>query len=133
MQKLQTDFKLSLENFCFTLTYDAPARYLINIELAAGQQLTDPVAFLRQFDATLQELHTMYALKRRDQVKPPHLRILAPGSFEQVRQRMVQNGAVESQLKMPHVTEDREFLAGVTVSQEINGEVIQPVQASESR
>ncbi len=130
MQKLQKEFNLTLENFCFTLTYDAPAQYLINIELAANQQLTDPVAFLRQFDATLKQLHTMYALKRRDQVKPPHLRILAPGSFEQVRQRMIQKGAVESQLKMPHVTEDREFLAGTTVTQEVNGDVIAPVQTS---
>ncbi|MEO0373809.1 MAG: GH3 auxin-responsive promoter family protein [Cyanobacteria bacterium P01_A01_bin.17] len=133
MQKLQRDFDLRLENFCFTLTYDAPAQYLINIELAAGQQLTDPVAFLGAFDATLKELHTMYALKRRDQVQPPHLRILAPGSFEQVRQRMIQNGAVASQLKMPHVTEDREFLAGITVTQEIHGSRLEPVQASESR
>ncbi|PZD72020.1 hypothetical protein C1752_03947 [Acaryochloris thomasi RCC1774] len=133
MQKLQSDFNLQLENFCFTLTYDAPAQYLINIELASGETLTDPVAFLGAFDATLKELHTMYALKRRDQVRPPHLRILAAGSFEQVRQRMVQNGAAESQLKMPHVTEDREFLAGVTVAQEVDGSRIQPVQAADSR
>lgn len=131
MDKLQTAFDVTLENFCFTLTRDVPARYLVNIELAPDQHLDDPAAFLRQFDATLKELHTMYALKRRDQVKPPHLQILAPGSFEQVRQRLVQQGAVEAQLKMPHVTEDRDFLAGVAIAQVIKGDVIDPVAVSE--
>lgn len=130
MQKLQKDFELSLVNFCFTLTEEVPARYLVNIELDPDHGLTDPAAFLRQFDATLQELHTMYAIKRRDQVQPPHLRILAPGSFEQVRQRMIQDGAIEAQLKIPHVTEDRQFLAGLEIIEEINGELIELVQQS---
>jgi hypothetical protein len=131
MQQLQASFNLCLEDFCFTLTHDIPARYLVNIELAHSHSLSDPSAFLRQFDVTLQELHTMYAIKRRDQVRPPHLRILAPGSFEIVRRRLIAEGAIEAQLKMPHVTEDRQFLVGVTIAQEVNGDLACSAQQTE--
>jgi hypothetical protein len=47
------------------------------------------------------------------------LRILAPGSFEQVRQRMIQRGAAETQIKFPLVSEDRTLLADLSVEQEI--------------
>ncbi len=120
MQLLQQDFNLPLENFCITLSdQEVPPHYLVNIELPVGQQLANPQAFLRQFDQRLKEIHVSYEVKRRDQVPPPRLRILASGSFDTIRQRLLQRGIPEAQLKFPHINEDRHFLAGLVVEQEV--------------
>jgi hypothetical protein len=120
MQALQREFQAPVEDFCITLSkYDFPAHYLVNIELAEGQKLSDPQAFLVRFDSKLKEINTYYEVRRRDQVPPPRLRILAPGSFVIVRQRQLQRGIPDPQLKFPHISEDRDFLAGLIVEQEI--------------
>lgn len=120
MQTLQREFNVALENFCITLSEDSiPAHYQVNVELAMGSQLEDPSAFLQKFDDTLKQIHTSYAFKRRDQVPSPRLRILAPGSFETVRQRLIQRGATESQIKFPLVSENRTLLADLPIEQEV--------------
>jgi len=120
MQQLQREFQLSLEDFCLTLSeHEVPAHYLVNIELTPGHTLANPQAFLERFDTRLKEIHTSYANKRTDQVPAPRLRILALGSFATLRQRLMQRGITDSQLKLPHITEDRQFLAGLTVEQEV--------------
>jgi hypothetical protein len=120
MQTLQQEFNLLLEDFCITLCDDViPAYYLVNIELAPGKSLDNPEKFLARFDRQLQAIHTSYAVKRRDQVPPPRLRILAPGSFAIVRQRQLDRGIPDSQLKFPHISEDRNFLAGLQVEREV--------------
>ncbi|MBD2103867.1 GH3 auxin-responsive promoter family protein [Leptolyngbya sp. FACHB-261] len=120
MQALQQEFGILLEDFCITLSEDeVPAHYLVNIELAAGHSLSNPQAFLASFDRKLQEANIHYAINRPTQVPPPRLRILAPGSFVTLRQREVQRGIFDSQLKFPHLSEDRQFLAGLAVEQEV--------------
>lgn len=120
MQALQQEFGLPLEDFCITLSENEfPAHYLVNIELAPNSGISNPQAFLASFDQKLKQINVYYAAKRRDQVPPPRLRILAPGSFAIVRQRQLQRGIPDSQLKFPHISEDRSFLAGLTVEQEV--------------
>lgn len=120
MQILQQAFNISLEYFCITLSKDAiPPHYLVNIELAPGSTLPDPEKFLQKFDETLKEVHAFYAIKRRDQIPLPRLRILKPGSFEQLRKQLIQRGMAESQIKFPHVTEDRDLLAELAIEQEV--------------
>jgi hypothetical protein len=120
MQALQQEFGLPLEDFCITLSeQEIPAHYLVNIELVPGHTLTNPQAFLASFDRKLQEIHTSYELKRRDQVPAPRLRILARGSFAILRQRQLERGIPDSQLKFPHISEDRQLLAGLVVQQEV--------------
>ncbi|MEP0755118.1 GH3 auxin-responsive promoter family protein [Trichocoleus sp. Lan] len=120
MQSLQQEFGLPLEDFCITLSENEfPAHYLVNIELVNGHILSDRLAFLASFDRKLKETNVYYQSKRKDQVPPPRLRILAPGSFAKVRQRQVERGIPDSQLKFPHISEDRNFLAGLEVEQEV--------------
>lgn len=120
MQRLQQEFNLSLENFCITLSeHEIPAHYLVNIELSPGQTLNSPQEFLMKFDRTLKEIHRSYADKRPNQVPNPRLRILEAGSFAIIRQRLLERGIPESQLKFPHISEDRTFLAGLVVEQEV--------------
>ncbi|MBD2740142.1 GH3 auxin-responsive promoter family protein [Coleofasciculus sp. FACHB-1120] len=120
MQSLQQEFGLPLEDFCITLSENEfPAHYLVNIELVSGHSLSDRLAFLASFDRKLKETNVYYQSKRKDQVPPPRLRILAAGSFAKVRQRQVERGIPDSQLKFPHISEDRNFLAGLEVEQEV--------------
>lgn len=120
MQALQQEFNLHLEDFCITLSdNDFPARYLANIELAPGYTLEKPQAFLARFDRRLQEVNTHYEISRRDPIPPPRLRILSSGSFAILRQRQLQKGIPDSQLKFPHISEDRNFLTGLPVQQEV--------------
>ncbi|MFB6276224.1 MAG: GH3 auxin-responsive promoter family protein [Halothece sp.] len=120
MQQLQQEFNLSLESFCITLSDDqTPPAYLVNIELSPDSSLPYPQQFLKQFDRRLKAIHASYEVKRRDQVPPPRLRILAPGSFAQLHQRLMEKGMPEHHLKFPHISEDRAFLADLTVEQEV--------------
>jgi hypothetical protein len=120
MQSLQQEFKVLLEDFCITLSdNDFPARYLVNIELAPNANLNKPQEFLASFDCKLQEANTHYEISRRDPIPPPHLRILESGSFAILRQRQLQKGIPDSQLKFPHISEDREFLSGLVVEEEV--------------
>jgi GH3 auxin-responsive promoter len=120
MQALQQEFSLRLEDFCITLSdREFPARYIVNVELAAGETLENPVRFLERFEHWMGEFNNPYATVRKSQVPPPFLRILAPGSFAQVRQRQVDRGMFDSQLKFPHISEDRSFLADFRVVQEV--------------
>jgi GH3 auxin-responsive promoter len=120
MQALRQEFNLSLEDFCITLSErELPAHYVVNIELSPGQVLGNPQAFLKRFEYWMGEFNNPYATVRLGQVPPPTLRILATGSFAQVRQRQVDRGMFDSQLKFPHISEDRSFLADFGVLQEV--------------
>lgn len=120
MQLLQQEFGSILDDFCLTLSErDIPAQYILNIELVANRQLHDSQHFLRRFDDLLQQVNPNYATKRADVVPPPCLHILAPGSFAIVRQRQLDKGMPDSQLKYPHISEDRTLVAGLDVREVI--------------
>lgn len=121
MGELTQEFGLLLRDFCITLSEkDCPPNYLVNIELAAGDRLNNPESFLRQFDEKLKIINFYYGLKRSlEVIPPPRLRILASGSFEIICQREVERGMPEFKLKYPHVSEYRNFLAGLTVLKEV--------------
>lgn len=120
MQQLQQAFELKLENFCVTLSDDlVRPHYWVNVEIAEGYGLDRPQEFLRQFDVYLRNLHFSYAAKRDDQIPDPQLRILEPGSFDQLRQRLVSRGVSEGQIKFPLVSDDRALLADLPIQVEV--------------
>jgi hypothetical protein len=122
VQALQQEFNVRLEDFCITLSEtECPARYVVNVELALGQTLDNPSEFLKRFEYWMGEFNHLYVRARQGQVPPPALRVLAPGSFARVRQRQVDRGMFDSQLKFPHISEDRGFLADFGVLQEVVG------------
>ncbi|MGB7441728.1 MAG: GH3 auxin-responsive promoter family protein [Coleofasciculaceae cyanobacterium] len=120
VQALQKEFDLPLEDFCITLSESVvKSSYVLNIELLPGQKLEDPQAFLASFEEKLKQANKSYALKRPDNYIPsPRLRILKPGSFAILRQRQLEKGVPDSQLKFPHISNDRSFLEGLKVEQE---------------
>lgn len=120
IQQLQREFDLHLDDFCVTLSdQEFPARYLVNIELASGQRLEQPLAFIQRFEYWMREFNNPYGTVRDGQVPSPRLRILAPGSFAKVRQRQVARGMFDSQLKIPHISEDRSLLSDLPLLQEV--------------
>jgi hypothetical protein len=121
MQQLQQEFGVSLDDFCITLSVDGnPARYLVNVELASGSTLANPIGLLTRFDELMGLSNDPYKTARRSDVPPPQLRILAAGSFAQVRQQRVDRGMFDSQLKIPHISEDRRYLAELEVVQVVD-------------
>lgn len=120
MQALQQEFGIQLEDFCLTLSaHEFPSPYLVNIELAAGQTLTNPQSFLNRFDDWMSAVNNPYGMARLAQVPAPRLRMLKAGSFAKVRQRQVERGMSDSQIKFPHISEDRQFLTGIEVDREV--------------
>jgi hypothetical protein len=121
LQQLQQEFDLPLANYCITLSEnEIPPHYLLNIELLPDRPLNNPEKFLAEFDLKMQQANVSYEDKRRNNIlPPPRLRILAPGSFATVRQRLLQRGIPDSHLKIPHINEDRKFLAGLDIEQEV--------------
>lgn len=120
MQTLQKDFQLSLENFCVTLSSEGfPPPYVLNLELSPHRQLKDPQRFLKAFDSQLQTLNTCYQVERQSTVPAPILRILAPGSFAELSQRLVAKGMPESQVKILNLNPDRQYLQGLQIEQEV--------------
>ncbi len=121
MQRLQQEFGVHFEDFCITLSaHENPSRYLVNVELANAQVLQSPVTFLVQFDQLMGEYNNHYQFLRGSEVPPPQLRILAAGSFAQVRQRQIDRGMFDSQMKIPHISEDRQYLSGLCVEQSVD-------------
>jgi GH3 auxin-responsive promoter len=121
MQALQQEFNLKLEDFCLTLSENEfPSHYCVNIELPPQAVLGNPQDFLARFDYWLGEFNNPYATVRSSQVPPPRLRVLAPGSFAIVRHRQLRRGTSDSQLKIPHIHEDRRFLEGLKVLEEFH-------------
>jgi len=117
---LQAEFNLRLEDFCITLSdEEIPSGYVVNIELAKGETLIQPERFLERFEYWMATFNEPYGTVRQSQVPPPRLRILRSGSFTQVRQRQVQRGMFDSQLKLLHINTDRSLLADLPIEQEI--------------
>lgn len=121
MQRLQTEFNLTLEDFCLTLSeQETPAHYILNIELSADETLPNLAQLRQRFDEILQEVNPRYGEKRQDLVPPPQLHLLASGSFNIVRKRQLERGVPDSQLKFPHISEDRTLVAGLTILERVS-------------
>ncbi|PSO50245.1 MAG: GH3 auxin-responsive promoter [Cyanobacteria bacterium SW_9_44_58] len=115
IQQLQTELRFTLEDFCITLSeQETPAPYILNIE-ASNAPLPNLLTLLQRFDERLKEVNPRYGAKRQDLVPPPQLQLLAPGSFKVVRERQREKGMPDSQLKFPHISEDRSLIAGLIV------------------
>ena len=116
MQQLQAEFNLILEDFCLTLSEaETPAHYIVNVELTPQENVPNWQQFLRRFDEILKEINPRYGAKREDLVPPPRLHLLASGSFQMVRKRQLEKGVPDSQLKFPHISEDRSLVAGLEI------------------
>lgn len=122
MRRLQQEFCLTVHDFFVTLSEkEFPPHYLLNIELPSEVHMTeaDLKVFLDRFDECLKAVNPRYGDKRQGDIPPPRLRLLERGSFDVVRKRQIDRGIPDSQLKFPHISEDRQLFAGLTVEKEV--------------
>ncbi|NJN23427.1 MAG: GH3 auxin-responsive promoter family protein [Acaryochloridaceae cyanobacterium RL_2_7] len=118
MSRLEKQYDVKIINFCITLTDEIPPRYVVNVELARGDRLQSPQSFIQRYEQFLTEVHNIYGVKRKDQLKPPILRILHPGTFQRLQEQMVQKGVGEAQIKLPKISNDRQLFAESAVMEE---------------
>ena len=110
----------AIRHFAAVPVFGSPPRYAFFLEL--GEAIGD--ARLRQFaarlDRALCEANVEYEAKRESlRLGGPLLRIVAPGTFDAYRQERVSGGAPEAQVKVPHLSPDRDFGRQFTVIREI--------------
>jgi hypothetical protein len=110
----------AIRHFAAVPVFGSPPRYAFFLEL--GHQIAD--AQLQQLaarlDRALCEENVEYETKRESlRLGSPLLRIVAPGTFDAYRQERVSGGAPEAQVKVPHLSPDRDFGRQFTVIHEI--------------
>jgi hypothetical protein len=109
-----------IKHFSAVPVFGSPPRYAFFLEL--GQEMSDEQLqrMAARLDHALCEENVEYETKRESlRLGGPLLRIVAPGTFDAYRQERVSNGAPEAQVKVPHLTPDREFGRQFTVIREI--------------
>jgi hypothetical protein len=109
-----------IKHFSAVPVFGSPPRYAFFVEL--GQPMSDEQLqqLAARLDRALCEENVEYETKRESlRLGGPLLRIVAPGTFDAYRQERVSSGAPEAQVKVPHLTPDREFGRQFTVIREI--------------
>jgi hypothetical protein len=110
----------AIRHFAAVPVFGSPPRYAFFLEL--GQAMSDEQLqrLAARLDRALCEENVEYETKRESlRLGAPLLRIVAPGTFDAYRQERVSGGAPEAQVKVPHLTPDREFGRQFTVIREI--------------
>ena len=122
MEQVAARCSIPLVNFCVTLTDDCfPPAYAFNIELQAdASPHTDLPGLLTEFEQALQNANQTYKMERQHAIPPPRLRVLAAGSFERLKQKLMDGGMPEYQLKILNLTDRRNYLDGLSVEQELH-------------
>jgi hypothetical protein len=106
---------LTLEGFTLAPAAQGFPRYVLLVEPGAPGLEADRSAFRAApaiLDAELQARNIEYGAKRSSQrLGAPELWVLAPGSYEQHRQRRIAEGANDAQIKPVGLTRDAGFAA----------------------
>ncbi|MBX2862696.1 MAG: GH3 auxin-responsive promoter family protein [Leptolyngbyaceae cyanobacterium MAG.088] len=114
--------KLPVEDFCVTLSESlVDPYYVVNVELTQAANRSKLQHFLEGFDHQMRQANASYGLKRKkNDITPPQLNVLATGSFKQLRQRRLKPGTSDdAQVKLSHISSDRTLLNGLTIIQQV--------------
>ncbi|MCC7371898.1 MAG: GH3 auxin-responsive promoter family protein [Chloroflexi bacterium] len=114
-----TEWEDAIRHFAAVPQFDSPPRYAFYLELK--QDLSDEQlrGLAGQIDHALCTENVEYETKRESlRLGPAVLKIVAPGTFDAYKQARVSAGAPEAQVKIPHLTPDREFGKQFTVVRE---------------
>ena len=110
-----------VQHFTACVQWGEPPRYALYAELGDSMTTERSREFLRAFDRSLSEQNIEYEAKREStRLGAPVLRRVAPGSYQALRQKRVAEGAPESQVKIPQLSTDMEFGAGLEVLEEVS-------------
>jgi hypothetical protein len=98
---------IGLQAFTMCPAIEPFPHYAVVAELKNGCNGTDPSSLAKAIDGSLRQENIEYQAKRASgRLGSPELVIVAPGSYEALRQRRVQNGANDAQVKIASLTRD---------------------------
>ncbi len=110
----------TVKHFTAVPRFGSPARYAFFVETSSELSDDRLRALAERLDRALGEENVEYETKRESlRLGPPLLRIVARGTYDAYRQERVLAGAPEAQVKVPHLTPEREFGRQFTVVREI--------------
>ena len=110
-----------VQHFTACVQWGEPPRYALHAELGDSMTTERSREFLRAFDRSLCEQNIEYEAKREStRLGAPVLKRVAAGSYQALRQKRVAEGAPESQVKIPQLSTDMEFGAGLEVLEEVS-------------
>jgi hypothetical protein len=108
-----------VKHFTACVEWGEPPRYALYAELGDGMGGDAGRRFATAIDRALCEQNLEYEAKRESQrLGPPVLKRVAPGTYQALRQRRVAEGAPEAQVKIPQLSTNMEFGAGLEVVEE---------------
>lgn len=109
-----------VRHFTACVKWADPPFYALYAELGDSMTRDRCMRFVERFDAALRVGNVEYDAKRESQrLGPPVLRRVAPGSYQQLRERRVAEGAPEAQVKLPQLATRMEFGDDLVVLEEI--------------
>ena len=109
-----------VRHFTASVEWGEPPRYAMHAELGESMTREQGHLFLREIERALCARNVEYEAKRESQrLGPPVLKRVAPGTYEELRQMRVAQGAPETQVKIPQLSTDLQFGDGLKVLEEI--------------
>src|SRR5262249_43798549 len=109
-----------VKHFTACVEWGEPPRYALYAE--TGPEVSGDAAarFALEFDRALSEQNLEYEAKREShRLAPPVLKRVAEGTYAALRQKRVAEGAPEAQVKIPQLSTNMEFGAGLEVVEEV--------------
>jgi hypothetical protein len=111
MRALSARLGLAFEGFTLVPASDGFPRYLLLAEVAEGPGRAQLGGLPAAFDRELQERNIEYGAKRRSlRLEAAELWLVAPGSYQRLRQRRIAEGANDAQIKPVGLTRDGRFV-----------------------
>jgi GH3 auxin-responsive promoter len=112
-----------VQHFTASVEWGEPPRYAFYVELGESMTADERRRFVLEMDEAISAGNIEYEAKRQSQrLGAPVLRRVAPGTFQALRQKRVAQGAPEAQVKIPQLSTDMEFGAGLEVLDEVSAE-----------
>jgi hypothetical protein len=109
-----------VQHFTACVEWGEPPRYAFYAELGDSMTTERCRELVGALDAAISARNIEYEAKRESQrLGAPVLKRVAPGTYQALRQRRVAEGAPEAQVKIPQLSPNLEFGAGLDVVEEI--------------
>lgn len=109
-----------IQHFTACVEWGEPPRYAFFAEV--GEDVTTDTLrrFATEMDRALSGHNIEYEAKRESQrLGPPVVKRVAPGTYQQLRQRRIAEGASDAQVKIPQLSPNMQFGDGLDVREEV--------------
>ena len=122
-------YGFDIEHFTACVEWSDPPYYAMYCELSPDWSPERCRQFLLEMDRSLCRLNVEYEGKRESRrLGHPVLKRVAEGTYQELRQRRVSQGAPEAQVKLPHLSTNMKFGEQLRVVQEYPAEAVEALR-----